>query len=317
MKYDLFKTKTQTLFSNKKIMRSLKKMFGKTPSFEELLIQDTELAAQLDDTLGINTNAEELFFDKTGRKLVFVEKSVVEMLNRAKFTSNSSAKILPPAGFETFALCFEKDTFVEVNGKQVRLYPCQITVMEEEEMYQRIHQPFGELTGFNIQRNPSLNLTITVSYKIDDVTYRSCVDIREVMNKIDTGVRESNELSSILDQRLNDTEQLTTNTLMKIAVQLLIFNSATNNKHLVSGFPSDCDFRLPLNTTRVYWTASHIDYSQSKAVSAHIRSAHFRNLQHPKYYNNEYSNIPKGSRWVLVSESFIGDNDTFIQQQNI
>ncbi|HHE0437836.1 TPA: hypothetical protein ACN35C_004698 [Vibrio parahaemolyticus] len=316
MKYDIFKTKYQTITSNKNIVRSLKQMYGKIPSFKELLIQDTELAAQLDDTLGINTNSEELFFEATGRKLVFVDKSVVSMLNRAKFSANTSAKILPPAGFETFALCFEKDTFVEVNGQQVKLYPCQITVMEEEEMHERVHIPFGDLTGYKIQRNPELNLTITVSYKINDITYRSCVDISEVMDKIDTeGVRESKELSSILDQRLDDVEQLTTNTLMKIAVQLLVFNSATDNKYLVSGYPSKCEFRLPKDTTRVYWKASHFDYEPSKKVSPHIRPAHFRNLQHDKYYRNEYADIPKGSRWVLVSESFVGKNETYIQKQ--
>lgn len=314
MKYDIFKTKFQSIMSNKKIAKTLKKMFGHLPTYSDVMIQDTQLAVELDDTLGVNTNAEEYFFERSGRKLVFIDKSVVDMLHRAKFSANKSAKILPPSGFETFALCFEKDTFVKVNGQSVRLYPCQITVMEEEDMHRKVHVPFDDLTGYNIQRNTELTLTITVSYKIGDVTYRSCVDIAEIMEKIDTeGVRESTHLSSVLDQRLDDTEQLTTNTLMKIAVQLLIFNSATNNKYLVNGYPSECQFRMPTNTTRAVWNASHINYQVPSNISAHVRSAHFRNLQNDKYYKNEYSELKKGSRWVLVSESFVGNNETFTQ----
>ncbi|EIW7861938.1 hypothetical protein MH171_001867 [Vibrio parahaemolyticus] len=312
MKYDIFKTKYQTVLSDKKTMKMLKSMFGHIPTFEEFLIEDSLLANQLDDTLGINTNAEELFFEKS-RKLVFVNKSIVEMLNRAKFTSNLNATIKPPKGFETFALCFEKDTYIKVNGQSIKLYPCQITVLSEEEMYQQVHVPFGDLTGMNIQRNPDINISITVSYKIKDVTYRSCVDISEIISKLDQGVAESGELSSLIDQRLNDIEQLTTNTLMKIAIQLLIFNSATDNKYLVKGFPAASKFRLPEQTQRNYWTASHFAYEPSTKVSEHIRSAHFRNLQHAKFYKGDFEKMEKGSRWILVSETFVGNSKTFTQ----
>lgn len=314
MKYDIFKTKYQTIMSNKKVVKSLKKMFGRLPTYQELMIQDTQMAVELDDTLGVNTNAEEYYFERSGRKLVFVDKSVVEMLNRAKFTANKFAKILPPSGFETFAICFSKDTLLRINNQTVRLYPCLISIMEEEDMYNKVHVPFSEATGYEIARNPNLTITITVSYKIKDVTYRSCMDISEVMEKIEKeGVYQSNELSSIVDQRLDDFEQLTTNTLMKLAVQLLIFNAATDNNYLIHGYPSECKFRTPLDTNRSDWNASHIDYESDKIVSDHIRSAHFRNLQHEKYYKNKYSGMKKGSRWVLVSESFVGHNETFTQ----
>ncbi|EOG9060028.1 TPA: hypothetical protein ACGF58_002531 [Vibrio cholerae] len=312
MKYDIFKTKYQTVLSDKKTVKMLKQMIGHVPSFEEFLVEDSYLANQLDDVLGINTNAEELFYEQS-RKLVFVNKSIVEMLNRAKFTSNINATIRPPQGFETFALCFEKDTYVKVNGQNIKLYPCQITVLSEEEMYEKVHVPFGELTGLKIQRNPEINISITVSYKIKDVTYRSCVDVSEIISKLDDGVKESDELSTIVDQRLNDIEQLTTNTLMKIAVQLLIFNSATDNKYLVNGFPHQAKFRMPEKTTRDYWNASFFDYEPSNKISEHIRSAHFRNLQHDKFYRGDFEKVQKGSRWILVKESFVGKSKTYVQ----
>lgn len=312
MKYDLFKTKYQTVLGDKKTLKMLKKMYGRIPTFNEFILEDSLLANQLDDILGINTNAEELFFEKN-RKLVFVNKPIVEMLNRAKFTSNLNATITPPKGFETFALCFEKDTYITVQAHSIKLYPCQVTVMREEEMNDKVHKPFSELTGMNIQRNPAINLAITISYKIKDVTYRSCVDLSEIISKLDDGVEDSGDLSSILDQRLSGIEKLTTNTLMKIAVQLLIFNSATNNKYLISGFPHQAKFRMPTGTTRDYWSASHFDYEPSSKKSEHIRSAHFRNLQNEKFYKGEYEKLEKGSRWVLVKESFVGKSKTFTQ----
>lgn len=314
MKYDIYKTKYQTVISNKKVAKILKKHFGSLPSFNDFIIKDTELAVELNDTLGVNTNAEELFWYNNDKKLVFANNNVIQMLNRANFSSNLNSKILPPVGFETFALCFEKDSFVDVKGTKVRLYPCQITVMTEDDMFNRIHKPFDDLTGYSIQRNPDLNITITVSYKIKDVTYRSCVDVSEILNKLDAdGVRASESLSDVYDQRLDEHEQLTTNTLMKIAIQLLIFNAATENKYLISGFPAECKFRMPDKLTRTYWNASHFKYESTASVSSHIRSSHFRCLTHDKYYQNDHESTPKGSRWILIRESFIGSNQTFTQ----
>lgn len=315
MKYDIFKTKHQTLLSNKKIAKSLKKAFGRLPTYEELLDQDTELAVSIGDVLAVNTNAEELFFERSGRKLVFVDKSIVEMLNRAKFTANQFAKILPPQGFETFALCFEKDTYIEVAGRKVKLFPCQVTVMREKAMGELIHQPFFNLTGYEIKRNKELDIAITVSYKIGEVTYRSCVDVSEIIDKLNNNnIHQSSDAKLHLNQFLDDEEKLITNTLMRIAVQLLIFNSATNNQYLVKGFPSECKFRMPENTTRTTWRASHFNYKATHSVSSHIRSSHFRCLQNDRYYQNDFSHMPKGSRWILVKESFVGKQETFTQK---
>lgn len=314
MKYDIFKTKHQILCGNKKFVKQFTKVLGKAPTFEDIIKYDTNIAIDFDDTLAVNVNSEELFFHNTGRKLVFVNKDVISMLNRAKFSGNVDSKILPPEGFDTFAVCFEQNTMVEVDGEKIRLYPMQITVMREDDV-EKLHKPFEELTGHKIVRNTDLDIVLTVSYKIGDVSYRSCVDVSEVMEKITSGIELSKDLSSVYDQRLSNKEQQLTNLQMRIAVQLLIFNAATDNKYLVSGFPEQSKFQLPSNTIRTYWNASHLAYTPTtQSVSSHIRSAHFRNLRDDRYYKGQYANLEKGTRWTLVSESFIGGNETFTQE---
>lgn len=314
MKYDIFKTKHQILCSNKQFNKAFTKVLGHTPTFEDVLKHDSEVAIQMNDVLGVNTNAEEYFWYLTGKKLVFVNQNVISMLNRAKFSGNIDSKILPPDGFDTFALCFEQNTTVEVNGEKIRLYPMQITVLRESEINGKIHKPFKELTGHEIIRNNDLDIAITVSYKVGQTTFRSCVDVSEVMEKITTGLELSKDLSDLYDQSLSDKEQQQTNIQMRIAVQLLIFNAATDNKYLVDGFPEQSKFQLPNNTIRTYWQASHFNYKPSNnAMTSHIRSSHFRNLRDDRYYKGQYANLEKGSRWTLVSESFIGGNETFTQ----
>ncbi|EHZ2727087.1 hypothetical protein L7E35_004683 [Vibrio parahaemolyticus] len=314
MKYDIFKAKHQILCSNKQFNKAFTKVLGHVPTFEDVLIHDTNVAIEMNDVLGANTNAEEYFWYRTGKKLVFVNQDVISMLNRAKFSGNIDSKILPPDGFDTFALCFEQNTRVEVNGERIRLYPMQITVLRESEIFDKIHKPFYDLTGHKFLRNNDLDIAITVSYKVGQTTFRSCVDVSEVMDKITTGLELSDDLSDIYDQSLNDKEQLQTNLQMRIAVQLLIFNAATENKYLVDGFPEQSKFQLPNNTIRTYWKASHFNYKPNNhAIASHIRSAHFRNLRDDRYYKGQYENLEKGSRWTLVSESFVGGNETFTQ----
>ncbi len=314
MKYDIYKTKHQILCSNKQFNKAFTKFLGHAPTFEDVLQHDTSVAMEIHDILAINANSEELFWYNSGKKLVFVNQDVISMLNRAKFSGNVDSKILPPDGFETFALCFEKNTKVEIQGKKIPLYPMQITVLRESEIYDKIHKPFKDLTGHDFVRHNDLNIAITVSYKIGQTTFRSCVDVSEVMEKITTGIELSDDLSDLYDQSLNDKEQQQTNIQMRIAVQLLIFNAATDNKYLVDGFPEQSKFQMPTNTNRTYWKASHFNYKPSNhAMTSHIRSAHFRNLRDDRYYKGQYANLEKGSRWTLVSESFVGSNETFTQ----
>lgn len=317
MKFEIYKSKYQVVFNDKKAAKQVKSMLGYIPSFEEFISQDSHQSRLMHDILGINVNAEELFWQNTGRKLVFANKDVIQMLSRAKFSAHADSKILPPEGFETFALCFEKDTHIEAYGQKIRLYPCQITVMTAKDLAEKVHEPFHELTGLKITKNDELNLAIAVSYKAKGATYRSCVDISEAIRKIDTdGIPESAFLSDMYDQRLNDVEQMTINALMKVALQLLIFNAATDHKYLTSGFPSDCKFQMPSNTNRTYWNASHFNYAPAKPLdpSARICPAHFRNLRHQKYYQAPYDKMPPGTRWTIVSEYFTGNNETYKQE---
>ncbi|MGD1524208.1 hypothetical protein [Vibrio owensii] len=305
--------------SNKQAVKQLKSIIGFVPTFNEFLRFDSHQSYQVDDILGINVNAEELFWQNTGKKLVFANKDVVQMLGRAKFSAHADAKILPPEGFETFALCFERDTYIEAYGQKIRLYPCQITVLPAKAMAEKIHEPFHKLTGYQMQENDELELAIIVSYKAKGATYRSCVDVSEAIRKVDTeGLPESAYLSDFYDQRLNSVEQMTINALMKVALQLLIFNAATDNKYLSAGYPTDGKFKLPKNATRDDWTASHFSYKPMKPIdpAARICPAHFRNLRHEKYYQGQFAHYTPKSRWTIVSEYFTGDNETYTQTKD-
>ncbi|EOV0920129.1 hypothetical protein ACOLNO_002939 [Vibrio parahaemolyticus] len=314
MKFDIYKTKYDNFISSKKLVKSLKDTLGHFPTFGDHLIAESKIASILQDSIAMNCLSEEFYFERTGRNLVFVNNSIVDMLNRAKFTATKQASIIVPKGFETFALCFEKNACIDVEGHKVKLYPCLITVLSKEEHNELVKEPFSKATGQYFYDNSRIRTSIALNYKVGDVNYRTCIDLSEVVESLENGVRDTDTESPFFNQHLNPDEQRTSNLLLKMAVKMLIFNASTDNEYLVSGFPKQCNFKLPDNRIRTHWNASHVNYAPSFKVGAHIRSAHFRNLQADRYYKNEYENLPKGSRWIMIQESFIGKSKNFTQK---
>ncbi|HIF9543551.1 TPA: hypothetical protein ACX6S1_003831 [Photobacterium damselae] len=320
MKYDIFKTKHQIIFSNKKMMKFFGEMLEKKNiDYKDFYLHDSKYAISIDDTLAANVNAEEMFWLENGKQIVFVSDQIANMLQRSKLSTNKNAQILSNDGLNSFALCFPKNFSMNVNGNNVIVPSCLVTVMKARDIKTKIHKPFGDFTKCKIlMERDDEEVMISFLYNLNTVTFRGSVPLSELMDRLSTGIVENVQSSLFYDQHLNEEEKAISNNLLKIIVSFLIYNNATDNKYLVKGYPSKVQFDKPKSRTEQYnnsyWTSYHvIDYRPKSSVTAHIRASHFRNLQHEKYYRNEYSDIPRGSRWTLVSESYIGDHDTYLQ----
>lgn len=324
MKYDIYKTKHQYAFSKKHVYLALKEQLNRNPSIEDYYKLESNLAISLNDTLASNVNAEEYFWLNNNKKIVFVSNEIAEMLYRSTFeVEKEQASITPPKDFETFALCFSKNFKLELKNKTIPIFSSLITVMTKKEMKEKVHTAYENLTNTTIISNDVFkqdDLIITISYKINETTYRSCVPITELAERLKKGVVDTEYVSDLYDQSLSPEEKEITNAILKIAVSLLIYNNATDNKYLEKGFPLSSTFERPKSKfeqyNNTYWNAYYIeDYQPKRRITkGFIRVAHFRNLKADRFYHGKYADLKKGSRWTLVKETFIGDNETFTQK---
>lgn len=107
----------------------------------------------------------------------------------------------------------------------------------------------------------------------------------------------------------NELEQKQMKAMIKLAVGLAVFDSAYEN-FLVSGLPAGSKLKkagaVNLDNAVVMSHAATTSKGQhSKA--GHIRAFHFRQLRDKRYYQGEHEGKPLGSRYVPVSESWIGE----------
>lgn len=98
------------------------------------------------------------------------------------------------------------------------------------------------------------------------------------------------------------------NTMIKIAIAIAVFNSAYKN-FLSKGLPKGAK----IGKLTGGFISSSVIMGNDLAIpsshrSSHLRCFHFRQLRHPKYYKGEYSDQPIGSRWIPVSETWVGDD---------
>ncbi len=98
--------------------------------------------------------------------------------------------------------------------------------------------------------------------------------------------------------------------MIKLAIGLAIFDSAYDN-FLIEGLPVGSKLKKVgqvnlKNAVVMGQNFTHKAPASSKA--GHVRAFHFRQLRNERYYQGEHENKPIGSRYVPVSESWIGED---------
>ena len=101
----------------------------------------------------------------------------------------------------------------------------------------------------------------------------------------------------------------------KLALALLIYNSSQSEPVIVEGYP-EVEIKPPEGTNKTHYkpftlTGKGIDTGNNPHRQKVVRRvAHWRNLRAERFYQGEYSNWDRGSRWVFVSQ-YEDDIDAF------
>ena len=236
-------------------------------------------------------SSEEQNWHDCGSPVVFLDDiSLVNSLYFAEFDFENNFNVEPP--FKTFALSFPKNTVIE----GVEIQSCLATIMTRKE--------FIDLYGSEITQKDRLEkdhngneLCISIAYETASKTTNTNFTHLSTYTK----TLKSNFSEKISN---NGTEILTV--LTKIALAMCVYNSATEGKKLVEGYPVS-SIVMPKNKNRVSYKGLTISADREKQQTKEIRKIKhripfYRNLQADRYYKGEYENLKRGSRWILVKE---------------
>ena len=109
---------------------------------------------------------------------------------------------------------------------------------------------------------------------------------------------------------LDDEESQRQFAIFNLVCKFAIYSYATEDC-LTPGLPKGVNQNLTDGIIGSYF--GHSVKSGTRRIGntseAHYRSAHIRQLSHPRYYKGEHEHKPVGSRFVWVQDTFVGDVD--------
>ncbi|WDS54563.1 hypothetical protein [Vibrio aestuarianus] len=286
MTYNNYENQLDLAMGNSKARRALRKHFGKKLiSYDEFI--DAAIGT-ISDAETINLLAREKQWVDTGSPTIFIEnKDLAHQLYSASFDVKDFNVESP---FKTFALSFPKGTVIEGITMQTTLVSI-MTVAECIKINRDILNVFP--SGDALESSDELCVCLSKN----DSAYIACG--HSYLSTYDDPMLKSQNGEAITEQDI----------LMKIALSLCVYHSATEGNKLEKGFPkawakkskvknkaNGCSMVLrgmgcgskPSNTTT------------NKERKITLKVPFFRNLRAARYYQGKHKNKPIGTRWVFV-----------------
>ena len=304
-------------------------------SDEEILGQTVLTYQNMYHTLDFLIMAEESFWASQNRPSIFLEsKDVAERLYKATYDVKHVEGIQMP--FESFILNMPKD--YKVDGTIIP--GCLVTWMRFDEMAPRAVRPLCRKAGVpepnqvQIPSEYAESMTIHISYRdpynADKMMYGRCVVPRDVFKDLLTcrNLDEFREISGDYQEAFQNLIQSSEQDLviqfthLKIILAMAIYNQATDHKHLTPGLPGG---QIQVDGMVRQLKPSHqtlrmpkLSRPSSTVRADHYRGFHFRQLRADRYYQGEYADKPRGSRWSFVSDAWVSssgkDIDPYTQE---
>lgn len=287
MTYNNYENQLDLAMGNSKARRALRKHFGKKLiSYDEFI--DAAIGS-ISDVEMINLLAREKQWVDAGSPTIFIENTdLAHQLYSASFDAKDF-NVEPP--FKTFALSFPKGTVIEGITIQTAL----VSIMTIAECIEAGRDILGiDPMGFDLESSDEL----CISLNTVDGTYISCGHL--YLSAFE---------EAMLKSRVNGEPISEREILMKIALSLCVYHSATEGEKLEKGYPKSWAKKSKVKNkangrtmvlrgmgcgSKPSNTATH------KERKITLKVPFFRNLRAARYYQGKHKNKPIGTRWVFV-----------------
>ncbi|CAH1196075.1 conserved hypothetical protein [Vibrio harveyi] len=300
MKYEMYETQLDLHQKTANGRRALRKQFGKQPivfsEYAEFLA--TEMISNSTDfentTEALNILSLEESWVGSGSPVIFVEnRELAQTLFDAKVDVSGAVAIEPP--YKQFSLSFPSGT--EVNGFEIN--SCLVSVMTVKEIL-AAQCYIDDVGAFYIGDRELDDVLLVVNFQ--QATGVGARAIR-CLSDLDDSSLITGECADWLD------------TMLKIALTLCIYNSATEGEKLVEGYPKSA-VKLPKGKTKVSYQGATLKATTAKKSASGAASPrkikhripYFRNLKAPRFYRGKHKDALPGSRWVWVREVDINNS---------
>lgn len=295
MKYSIYETYLDSIKKTSKGRKKLKELWGKEVTYADFTL-DAVAAINSQSNGRVNVEATSVVLTEkswveSGAPVIFLENDeLTNNLYQADYDFCNGATIDPP--FKHFALSLPPSTVID--GYEVR--SCLVSMVSLREYL----TSFGDLVGDSYLAD--IGEAVGMFVNLDDI--QVSVYFRDSEGVMHQSVKVLSE-----DVDFSDGNENCTDALLKIAVTLCLYNSATFGKNLVSGYPTS-SVKMPKGKNKTSYQGilakpkeNNCGNDQKRKVSRKIkyRIPYFRNLRADRFYQNEFANVPRGSRWVWVN----------------
>lgn len=287
MTYNNYENQLDLAMKHSKSRRALRRYFDKKlinyGEFVDSIISD------ISDGDMINLLAREKQWVDTGSPTIFIEnKGLAHQLYSASFDTKDF-NVEPP--FKTFALSFPKGTVIE----GITLQTALVTIMTVAECIESGRDILGiNPMGDDLESSDELCISINTV----DGSYISCGHL--YLSAFE---------EAILKSRANGEAITEQEVLMKIALSLCVYHSATEGNKLEKGFPKAWAKKSKVKNKAngrsmvlrgMGCGSKPSDTATHKERKITLKVPFFRNLRAARYYQGKHKNKPIGTRWVFV-----------------
>lgn len=289
----------------------------KMPSIESIKVL-TRTVPNYTDTLEFIVLAEEWMWQQYEAPVIFPEtKETLETIYNGKYEVTSAEGIKFP--HEAFVLATPKGFTIE--GREIGAVFC--TFMPFYERRTCIFGPFLERVGAQAQYTTDTGIddqpTLTLTYRMptSDKIYRAVIPDEYLVALLlsrspeEYTERIGNFKHYILAEGLSPDEARYQQILLRLIISTAIYTQACPDS-LQAGYPGkEPKFLEPKNFTPYTRTTLRTRrFAPRDTPVGHHRTWYIRQLRHERFYQNEYSHLTPGSRFVFVSETVVGNDIT-------
>lgn len=305
----------------------LKNVLPKSATDRDVLAALFKHVPEAIKSLNLNIFAEEHFWIRTGANTIFPESAeVLENLIRARFQMDAADGFTLP--FQSFMMSIPSG--FKVDGTSIPSFLVSwIPYKQTEELIIGpfgVHAKIGGPLHVHLDSAPDDDIAICICYR-DPITPSAYSRTVISANQIPALLQDDREDILVTDiETYKNYHQVVgisshdikiQRIMFRIVAALGIYNMATEGSRLSPGFPGNqqpkFNGKLPdysMNNMTLKNSMSASSAHMPEAKDSYYRTWFFRQLRDEKYYRGEFSRYAKGSRYVFVSDTVVGQQIT-------
>lgn len=274
---------------------------------------------------------DELYWNETGRNVFFLENpQIIEAILKSKIKGGEAGMIIPP-----------KDSFQIVPPKGVKgssgieIPTISVTWMSRKEQSEKVMHPcflrfkhssmkFSFYAAeypdeFDANKTPTMGedidqqyLCITFVNPVNKVIVQHNILESQFMADLNNELKLEPDINPMLltngDYEDDEIDDMITADVVKLVLGFALYLAAGGTTY--RGIPKTAQAKVShiKNAAKSCNINSvGLPFDVEKYREGGIRGFHYRNLRDSRYYQNEYKDYPKDSRWTWVRPYWVGE----------